>query len=74
MNEINKDLLEQIDTIELSPRLQQWKAAVKASDWALFADRERWAVASWQETEGEDLQIRRARLFKKIVENEKKIA
>ena len=69
MTDINTDLLEQIDKIELSPRLQQWKAAVKASDWALFADREKWTVASWLETEGEDLQIRRAKLFKSIVEN-----
>ncbi len=69
MSDINTDLLEKIDEIELSPRLKQWKAEVKDSDWALFADREKWTVASWLETEGEDLQIRRAKLFKSIVEN-----
>ena len=69
MTDIDRDLLEQIDRITLSSRLQQWKTAVKASDWALFADREKWTVASWLETEGEDLQIRRAKLFQSIVEN-----
>ncbi len=42
---------------------------MKASGWKLFVDREKWTVASWRETEGEDLQIRRAKLFKKIVES-----
>jgi pyruvate formate-lyase/glycerol dehydratase family glycyl radical enzyme len=69
MIEINKQLLDCIDALQLSERNRQWKQAMKASGWKLFADRERWTVASWSETEGEDIQIRRARLFKKIVEN-----
>jgi pyruvate-formate lyase len=66
---IDKQLLNQIDALELSERIQQWKQAMKASGWKLFADREKWTVASWHETEGEDIQLRRAKLFKKIVEN-----
>ncbi len=69
MAEVNTELLNRIDALRLSERNQQWKKAMKASGWKLFADRERWTVASWRETEGEDIQIRRAQLFKKIVEN-----
>jgi formate C-acetyltransferase len=69
MAEVNTELLKRIDALQLSERNQQWKKAMKASGWKLFADREKWTVASWRETEGEDIQIRRAKLFKKIVEN-----
>jgi pyruvate formate-lyase/glycerol dehydratase family glycyl radical enzyme len=69
MVEINKQLLDQIDALELGKRNREWKQAMKASGWKLFADREKWTVASWRETEGEDIQIRRAKLFAKIVEN-----
>ena len=69
MVEVNAELLTRIDALKLSERIQQWKKAMKASGWKLFADREKWTVASWRETEGEDIQIRRAKLFKQIVEN-----
>jgi pyruvate formate-lyase/glycerol dehydratase family glycyl radical enzyme len=69
MTDINNRLLDRIDELTLSERIQQWKQAVKSSAWKLFADREKWTVASWIETEGEDIQIRRAKLLKKILEN-----
>jgi pyruvate formate-lyase/glycerol dehydratase family glycyl radical enzyme len=69
MVEINKQLLDRIDALELGPHNQAWKQAMKAAGWKLFADREKWTVASWRETEGEDIQLRRAKLFKKILEN-----
>jgi pyruvate-formate lyase len=69
MIEINTQLLDQIDALKLSERNHQWMQAMKASGWKLFADREKWTVASWHETAGEDIQMRRAKLFKKIVEN-----
>ncbi len=69
MAEVNSELLNRIDALQLSEHNRQWKKAMKASGWKLFADRERWTVASWRETEGDDIQIRRAKLFKKIVEN-----
>jgi pyruvate formate-lyase/glycerol dehydratase family glycyl radical enzyme len=69
MADINTQLLDRIDALQLSERNQQWKQAMKTSGWKLFADREKWTVAAWRETEGEDIQIRRARLFKKVVEN-----
>ncbi len=69
MNGINTELLNKIDKLELSERNLQWKEAMKASAWKLFADRERWTVESWRETEGEDIQIRRAKLLKNILDN-----
>jgi pyruvate formate-lyase/glycerol dehydratase family glycyl radical enzyme len=69
MTDTNTKLLFEIDKIELSKRIQQWKQAVKSSGWMLFADRAKWAAASWQETEGEDIQIRRAKLLEKILKN-----
>jgi formate C-acetyltransferase len=42
---------------------------MKASGWKVCTDRERWTVKSWKETEGEDLQIRRAKLLKCVLDN-----
>lgn len=67
--EINKELLQQIDTIQLSERIVTWKKAMRAAPWKLFAEREEYTVASWRETEGEDIQLRRAKLIKKILDN-----
>lgn len=69
MTDINKSLLDRIDRLTLSDRILEWKKAVNASGWKLFADREKWTTSSWKETEGEDIQIRRAKLFKKILDN-----
>ena len=69
MNDVNTKLLEQIDSLKLSRRIQEWKQAVSSAGWKLYADREKWTVASWQETGGEDIEIRRAKLLKKILEN-----
>ena len=69
MAEINRQLLDRIDALELGENVCQWKAAMKAAGWKLYADREKWTVASWKETEGLDIQLRRALLFKKVVEN-----
>jgi pyruvate formate-lyase/glycerol dehydratase family glycyl radical enzyme len=69
MTDVNTRLLDRIDELKLSERIQQWRQAMKSSGWKLFADREKWTVASWHETEGEDIQIRRAKLLKKILEN-----
>lgn len=69
MYEINHRLLDEIDKIELSERNQRWRAAMKAAGWRVYVDRERYAIQSWKETEGEDLQIRYARLLEKILDN-----
>jgi pyruvate formate-lyase/glycerol dehydratase family glycyl radical enzyme len=69
MTDVNKNLLDRIDELKLSERIQQWRHAMKSSGWRLFSDREKWTVASWHETEREDIQIRRAKLLKKILDN-----
>ena len=66
---VDKGLLERIDNLGLSEANRSWYAAIKAAPWKISADRERWAMKSWRETEGEDLQIRRAKLLKCILDN-----
>ncbi|MGD9162458.1 MAG: hypothetical protein PVG39_28890 [Desulfobacteraceae bacterium] len=69
MTDINNGLLQKIDELQLSNRIRQWKQAVNSSGWRLVADREKWTVESWHEIEGEDIEIRRAKLLKNILKN-----
>src|SRR4030042_2778997 len=69
MTDVNTRLIHRFEELKLSGHIQKGKKAVKSSGWRLFADREKWTIASWHETEGEDIQIRRAKLLKKILEN-----
>ena len=69
MIEVNTQLLDRIDNLELGERILKWKDAINTAGWKLFAEREKFTVESWRETEGEDIQLRRALLFKKVVEN-----
>ncbi len=69
MKDIDTGLLGQIDELTMSERIKNWKKAVNSSEWKLFADRAKWTAESWQKTEGQDIQIRRARLLEKILEN-----
>jgi formate C-acetyltransferase len=66
---VDNELLSRIDGLTLSSRNKEWHTAMKAAPWRLFADRERWTVKSWRETEGEDLQIRRAKLVASVLDN-----
>ena len=67
--QVNEDLLREIDKLELSDRIRRWQKAMKAYPSQIYVDRQKLALESWRETEGEDIEIRRAKLFKKIVEN-----
>ena len=67
MYEIDRALLAEIDALELSEKNRRWRAAMKAAPWRVYVDRERWTLASWKETEGEDLQIRTAKMLKKVM-------
>ena len=69
MADVDMRLLDGIDVLELGENVLAWKRAMKAAGWKLYADRDRWTVESWRETEGLDIQLRRALLFKKVVEN-----
>jgi pyruvate-formate lyase len=61
-------LLKEIDSLQLSPRLFQLKDAMFSAPRIISVDRARLAMESWNETEGEDIEIRRAKLFKKVLE------
>ena len=67
--EVNKELLDRIEKLELSDRIVSWKKAVREAPWKVNASRERYTVESWKATEGEDIQLRRAKLFRHVVEN-----
>lgn len=66
---INEKLFEQIDRLGLSERILAWRRAMRSAPWKLYADREKYTVQSWRETEGEDIQLRRAKLIKKVLDN-----
>lgn len=69
MYQIDKSLLEKIDRLELSERNKAWRAAMKAAPWRVYVDRERLTIESWNETVGEDLEIRIAKMLKKVMDN-----
>jgi pyruvate-formate lyase len=69
MVQVSENMLREIDNLELSDRIRQWQKAIKGCPSQIYVDRQRLALESWKETEGEDIEIRRAKLFKKIVEN-----
>ncbi|MDR1822180.1 MAG: hypothetical protein LBQ91_07075 [Oscillospiraceae bacterium] len=68
-NKIDSELLARIDELKLSRRNSEWRQAMKSAPWRVYADRERWTVKSWRETEGEDLQLRRAKLVACVLDN-----
>ena len=68
--EINQALLSEIDAIhELSPANRAWREAVRNASWRIHGDRQRLTVQSWQETEGMDLELRRAKLLECVLDN-----
>jgi len=67
-HEINQELLKEIDQLQLTERFNTWKAAVREAPWKVGIDRQRLAMESWKETVGEDIEIRRAKMLKKILE------
>ncbi len=66
---ITEDFIKMIDRLNLSQRLFRLKDAMFSAPRVISIDRARLAMESWRETEGEDIEIRRARLFKKVLEN-----
>jgi pyruvate-formate lyase len=56
-----------IDEIQLSPRLTRLKDAMFSAPRKISVDRARLAMQSWQESEGEDIEIRRAKLLEKVL-------
>ena len=66
---VDEALFKEIDVLNLGDRILAWKEDLKQASWKLYAEREKYTVESWNETKGEDIQIRRAMLFKKVVDN-----
>lgn len=65
----DRDMMLNIDKLQLSYRIHKLKDAMFSAPRKISVDRARLATESWQETEGEDIEIRRAKLFRKILEN-----
>jgi len=61
-------LIKRIDNLQLNERLFQLKDAMFSAPRIISVDRARLAMESWKETEGEDIELRRAKMFKKILE------
>jgi pyruvate-formate lyase len=61
-------LLKKIDNLQLSERLFRLKDAMFSAPRMISVDRARLAMESWKETEGEDIELRRAKLFRKVLE------
>lgn len=66
---INQELLKEIDKTTLDERRIQWRDAIKNAPYTMLTDRQKYATQSWKETEGEDLELRRAKMVQKIAEN-----
>ena len=66
---VDQKLLQQIDKVELSDRIKRWQEAVKVAPHKVFVDRQKYATESWLATEGEDIQLRRSKLLKNVLEN-----
>ena len=62
--QVDEKMLDKIDSLTLSDRLLKWRQAVKEAPYRLFTDRQKYATESWKATEGEDIELRRAKLFK----------
>ena len=67
--EINRSLLDEIDAIELSDINRAWREAVRNAGWRIHGDRQRLTMESWRETEGEDLEVRRAKLLAHVLDH-----
>jgi pyruvate-formate lyase len=61
-------LLNRIDNLQLGNRLFQLKDAMFSAPRIISVERVRLAMESWKETEGEDVELRRAGMFRKVLE------
>ena len=61
------ELFLEIDGLQLNERLLRWKEARRNAPWRVCTRRQQLAMESWKETEGEDIEIRRAKMLAKIL-------
>ena len=57
---VDEEMLKKIDELQLSERLSGWKAALLDTKPRISTERAKLAMESWKESEGEDIEIRRA--------------
>jgi len=65
----NKVLLRDIDQLQLSDRLRRWKEATLDASPRICTERAELAMEAWKESARDDIEIRRAKLLKHILEN-----
>ncbi len=68
LNEIDMPL-EEIDQLKLSERLKAWREAMQNTRPRICTERAELAVESWKASVNDDIQIRRAKMVKHILEN-----
>ena len=66
---INEALLKEINKTALDDRRIRWREAIKTAPYTMLTDRQKYATEAWKETEGEDLELRRAKMVQRIAEN-----
>jgi pyruvate formate-lyase/glycerol dehydratase family glycyl radical enzyme len=66
-SKLKQDWQNLIDEIQLSPRLTRLKDAMFSAPRKITVDRARLTMQSWQASEGEDIEIRRAKLLEKVL-------
>ena len=66
---VDKNLFKEIDITSLDEKRTRWKATVKKAPYKIHVDRQKYATESWKQTEGCDIEIRRAKLFEHVVKN-----
>lgn len=64
---INADLLKEIDQITLSERAKSLRERYFSAELGVSVERAVLVTESWQETEGEHITLRRAKLFEKVM-------
>ena len=67
--DIHPTLLNEIDAVELGASNRAWREAVRTAGWRIHGDRQRLAAESWRATEGEDLELRRAKLLAHVLDH-----
>jgi len=65
---VDNELLKQIDSLKMGERARQLKEEFLNCKPRIAGDRARLTAESWQETEGEPIDIRRAKLLSKVLE------
>ena len=67
--DVNMQLLAEIDSTVLDAERLRWREDIKTAPYRMHTDRQKYATESWKATVGEDLELRRAKMYQHIAEN-----